>query len=174
MGADLYLHKVDVQKYQGVINNSNAELFSIINDAENVLPEIPVPETPVPADTGSITFGEPDQDSPVLITGNSLYTHMVMGTILDTVGINCYLLSVDTEGYTVDMAVLLGKFSCDEVRRILDASGIEGSVEHRVMVIPGFAAELKDDLERETGWNVLVGPICGVELPIYLVTNWFK
>ncbi|MFW6185335.1 MAG: hypothetical protein ACOC5C_01520 [Halobacteriota archaeon] len=173
MGADLYLDMVNIQKYGKFMGNSRyAELFRIIDEAEDILPEVPIPETPVSANTGAITFGEPDESSPVLITGNSVYTHMVLGAILATAGIDCHLVSIDTGGHTVDMSVVLNIFSGKEIWETINSSGIEETVEHRIMVIPGFAASLRDEVERETGWNVLVGPVCGMELPMYLIINW--
>lgn len=172
MGADIYLDKVDSQKYQGLVDRGYAELFRVIDEAEDILPEVPVPETPVSADTGSITFGNPDKNSPVLITGNSIYTHMILGATLAAADIDCYLLSVETDGHTVDMAVVLDLFSGEEIRKTIDASGIKEAVEHRVMIIPGFAADSREEVERETGWSVIVGPVCGVELPMFLIMNW--
>lgn len=169
MGADLYLDRVDAGKYQELRKNEEYEdLFRILDEAEDILPEVPVPETPVSADSGAITFGDPDESSPVLITGNSIYTHMVLGAILATANIDCHLLSVDTGGYTVDMSVVLNIFKGDEIRKTINASGIEKVVHHRVMIIPGLAADFKNEVERETGWEVLVGPVCGIELPMYI------
>ncbi len=173
MGADLYLDRVDTQKYQGLMDNSQyADLFRLLDEAEDILPEVPVPETPVSADTGVITIGTPDEGSPVLVTGNSIYTHMVLGTVLDTADMDCYIMSIDTGGHTVDMSVVLNIFSGKEIKKTVYSSGIEKLVEHRSMVIPGFAASLKDEVEKETEWNVLVGPVCGMELPPYLIINW--
>ncbi len=173
MGADLYLDRADIQKYESLMDTSQyADLFRLLDEAENILPEVPVPETPVSADTGAISIGDPDESSPVLVTGNSIYTHMVLGAVLDTSGIDCHLISVDTGGHTVDMSVVLNIFSGEEVKKTIYSSQIEKVVEHRVMVIPGFAASLKDEVERETGWDVFVGPVCGMELPPYLIINW--
>ncbi|MFO7966757.1 MAG: hypothetical protein R6U44_04080 [Archaeoglobaceae archaeon] len=173
MGADLYLDKVDSRKYQKLKDSDQyADLFRILDEAQGILPEVPVPETPVSADTGVITIGDPDEDSPVLVTGNSIYTHMVLGAILASADIDCHILSVDTGGHTVDMSVVLNIFRGEGVKKTVDASDIKKTAGHRVMIIPGFAAYFKDEVERETGWDVLVGPVCGLELPMYLIMNW--
>lgn len=174
MGADLYLDRIDTKKYNEVKEEGDEDSLRIIDEAEDILPEVPVPETPVSADTGAIIFGDPDENSPVLVTGNNIYTHMVLGTILATAGIDCHLLSIDTGGYTVDMSVVLNMFSGDKIRKTVNSSGIKDVVKHRSMVIPGFAAGSRDEVEMETGWSVLVGPVCGVEIPMYLTLNWPK
>jgi CO dehydrogenase/acetyl-CoA synthase gamma subunit (corrinoid Fe-S protein) len=40
------------------------------------------------------------------------------------------------------------------------------------LIIPGLAAELKDDIEKVTGWPVEVGPVCAAELPCYFGDSW--
>ncbi len=172
MYADLYLDRIDISRYQCLRNDSRyRKLLDDIASADSFLPEIPVPEIPTPVATGVIDIGEPSEDSPVLVTGNSLYTHEVIGVVLVNAGIDCYLVSTDTEGYTVDMAVYLGLFRADRVRT--EIVNLEDKVKHETLIIPGFAASLREDIEHETGWNVHVGPVCGVELPIYLYAGGF-
>jgi len=133
------------------IKSRYMKFIKIVMDARSILPEVPIPENPVAVEIGVFAIGEPDEASPVLVTGNSLYTHAVVGAALTAADINCYLVSIDTDGYTVDMAALLSLFSGEKVRTILENSNIEDKVEHRILIIPGFAAASKRDVE-EKNW----------------------
>ena len=45
-------------------------------------------------------------------------------------------------------------------------------LDHKEMTIPGFAKPLNGEIERLTGWDVNVGPICCGELPLYFGEDW--
>jgi CO dehydrogenase/acetyl-CoA synthase gamma subunit (corrinoid Fe-S protein) len=51
-------------------------------------------------------------------------------------------------------------------------SGISKRLDHKEMVIPGFAKPLNREIERLTGWNVNIGPVCCGELPLYFGEDW--
>jgi CO dehydrogenase/acetyl-CoA synthase gamma subunit (corrinoid Fe-S protein) len=42
---------------------------------------------------------------------------------------------------------------------------------HRNLVIPGLAKHLAGQIKQTTGWQMAVGPVSGVELPLFLVTE---
>jgi|GEM_PF-1253047 acetyl-CoA decarbonylase/synthase complex subunit gamma len=169
MNAKLYLDRVQIEKYSEFRNKSEFKrYFQIITEAESVLPEIPIPENPVPVNTGLFEINNPDKNSAVVVTGNSLYTHEIIGTVLSIAEISCFLVSIDTEGYTVDMAVYLEIFRGKKVGEMIESYSVGDKVNHRTLVIPGFAKKFKEDVEEETDWNVIVGPVCAVELPVFL------
>jgi len=41
------------------------------------------------------------------------------------------------------------------------------------LVLPGFAAGIRDQLAAATGFTVEVGPVCAAELPLFFVERWF-
>jgi CO dehydrogenase/acetyl-CoA synthase gamma subunit (corrinoid Fe-S protein) len=45
-------------------------------------------------------------------------------------------------------------------------------VEQRTLIIPGLAASLAQPLGAATGWEIRVGPICALELPLYFGDYW--
>ncbi len=164
--ADIYLDKIDLTKYRDLEKDNRCKkYFELIEKAEEVLPKIPIPELPVPSSVGIINIGG-DDNAPFLVTSNSLYTHTLLGAILDFANISAKIISIDTEGYTVDMAVLLEKFRGHKIREILEREGISPNM----LIIPGFASDLKDEIERETRCKVVVGPVCAVELPLFLIS----
>ncbi|HID43520.1 MAG TPA: hypothetical protein EYP30_07085 [Archaeoglobaceae archaeon] len=173
MKAKLYIEEVKIEKYMQFRNDVRyKKYFRIIDDANKILPEIPIPENPVSVDTGYIEVGEPDRYSPVIVTGNSLYTHTVIGFILTESETDCHLLSADTDGYTVDMAVYLGIFNAERVKDVIDETDISSKINHNQIIIPGFASKMKEEVEVLTGWRTIVGPVCAVELPIFIATQW--
>ena len=84
------------------------------------------------------------------------------------------MLFVDTDGNTVDMAILYKTMTSERIRDALEAAGMENKVSHRELVIPGLAADMQNDLAASTGWQVRVGPVCAAELPLFLSAVWVR
>lgn len=169
--AKLYLCKIDRDRYEDFRSNPvYVKYFEVLDKPENFMPEVPIPENPVPVDKGLIEIGGPTGNDPVLVTGNSLYTHLVLGSILTFTNTECFLLSVDTEGYTVDMAIYLGIFDEGKIKNALNESEVKKRVRHNNLVIPGYSSNGKQIPEIE-GWNIIEGPVCAAELPIFLATS---
>jgi CO dehydrogenase/acetyl-CoA synthase gamma subunit (corrinoid Fe-S protein) len=97
---------------------------------------------------GLTRVGEPSETSPVLVTGNFQETARLLETILNTCGTPAFLLMSDTKGYSVDNAIEEKRFS---------------------PIIPGLARHLAGQIKQTTGWEVAVGPVSGLELPLFLV-----
>jgi acetyl-CoA decarbonylase/synthase complex subunit gamma len=52
---------------------------------------------------------------------------------------------------------------------MIKKSGIEDTISHREIVIPGCVAQISGELEEELdGWKVKVGPVEAVDVPAYL------
>ena len=198
MHADLYIDHIDVSKYLPMedclkcgytckefaeklkkreidvnkcphLNNKQKEYIKMVVNAESVLPKIPIYPSTITTKTGFVMTGT--KNSPILVTANYPYTQAVLGEILAKANIQCNLLIIDTEGYSVDMAVYLKIFTGDKVRAAILESNLQNLVNHKKLVIPGLAEKYKDEIEEETGWEILVGPICAVEIPIYLLSK---
>lgn len=173
MNAKLYLEEIRIEKYSQFRGDVRyRKYFRIMEEAAKILPEIPIPESPVSVEPGYIEVGKPSRSSPVLVTGNSLYTHTVLGSILAESEIDCHLISVDTDGYTVDMAVYLGLFNAERIQNVIEETHISGKINHSRIIIPGLASKIKEDVEEVTGWEIVVGPVCAAELPIFIATRW--
>jgi acetyl-CoA decarbonylase/synthase complex subunit gamma len=81
---------------------------------------------------------------------------------------------VDTEGLSVLTAWAAGKFVGDVVAAAMKKFGIEERVNHKKVVIPGYAAAISGELEEELeGWEILIGPRESAHIPAYL-REWNK
>ncbi len=162
--ADIYLDRINLRRYEELREDSRCQkFFELVERAEEILPKVPIPELPVPSTVGVIEIGD-SSEKPFLVTGNSIYTHMLLGAILDYAKISAKIVSIDTDGYTVDMAVLLEKFRGYKVKEVL----LKNNTKPERIIIPGFASKLKKEIEDEVGCEVIVGPECAVELPLFL------
>jgi acetyl-CoA decarbonylase/synthase complex subunit gamma len=72
----------------------------------------------------------------------------------------------------VDSAVAGRKLTAEKVAEAIKASGIEGKVKHRKLIIPGKAARLSGEIEELSGWQVLVGPRDSSDIPKFLQEKW--
>ena len=144
------------------------EFIKLVLNAESVLPKIPIYPSTIATKTGFVMTG--NENSPILVTANYPYTQAVIGEILAKANIQCNLLIIDTDGYSVDMAVYLNLFTGDRVKAAISESNLE-FVGQQKLIIPGLAEKFKDEIESETGWEVIVGPVCAVEIPIFLLSR---
>lgn len=140
--------------------------------AKEWLPAVPAVELPRPVPPELYEINRPDATSPVLVTGNSEFTLTVMTALLATTTSPFYLLLVDCRGDTVDMAMVYASFTPERLQRALAAHNLADRVSHRRLVIPGFCAPLKESCEAATDWEIVPGPICAGELPLFLGDAW--
>ena len=70
------------------------------------------------------------------------------------------------------MAVVYGDFTPARLAQVMAESGLESRVKHRHMIVPGLTAPLAADFATATNWEVEVGPVCAVELPLFLGDRW--
>jgi CO dehydrogenase/acetyl-CoA synthase gamma subunit (corrinoid Fe-S protein) len=146
--------------------------FQIALNADNLLPKFPCLTAPRPGQTGLVEINAPDDDTPILISGNHMHTQDVLMSILSTTRSPFFLLFTDTKGNTVDMAVIYKTLTAEQIRTEVLSSGVLEKVSHLDIIIPGLAAAAGDELKSATGWNVIVGPICAAELPLFLADRW--
>jgi CO dehydrogenase/acetyl-CoA synthase gamma subunit (corrinoid Fe-S protein) len=72
----------------------------------------------------------------------------------------------------VDMAMVYASFTADSLKNALTKHALAVRVNHNRLIIPGFCAPLEEDLARVTGWEIIVGPVCAAELPLFLGDVW--
>jgi len=51
---------------------------------------------------------------------------------------------------------------------------VENEINHRKLIIPGYAAPLSGRIEEATGWKVLVCPRDAAEIGEFLIQEWKK
>jgi CO dehydrogenase/acetyl-CoA synthase gamma subunit (corrinoid Fe-S protein) len=200
--ADLYLGKIDFQRYLGqtvcekcgcpsceefvkavgagdkklhdcfFINRNQAYAFEAIKRIEQLWPEVPLLMHPRPGFSGLVELNNPGPDSLVVLSGNNEYTEQVLLTVLGTTICPFFVLFVNTEGNTVDMAMIYETLTAERICAALHETGLGKRVDACELIIPGLAVSLKNNIETLTGWRVRVGPVCAAELPLFLSEIW--
>jgi acetyl-CoA decarbonylase/synthase complex subunit gamma len=158
-----------VAKYGGIIVLSDfygESLFPLLVERMNIFTD---PQRPLATKEGIYDIGGPGNDSPVLITTNFSLTYFLVSGYLETSRVPAWLLVKDTEGLSVMTAWAAGKFSADIIAPFIKKSGIEDKINHRKLIIPGYAAVESGGLEEELpGWEILVGPREGAHIPAFV------
>jgi len=161
-----------VAKYSAVIVLSDfygESLFPLLVERLNIYTD---PQRPLATQEGIYEIGNPDENSPVLITSNFSLTYFIVSGEIEGSRVPSYLLVKETEGLSVMTAWAAGKFVADAIAPFVKKCGIADKVKHRKLIIPGYAAAESGGLEEELGdWEVQVGPREGSNIPAYL-KNW--
>ena len=147
---------------------------------------------PWPTETGVRAIGNPDEWSPVLVTGNyDLSVRLVVAALegldawlvvaalegLDAwlvvaalEGLDAWLVVAPSSGINVWCAASGGHFGTSQVVTALKTSGIAERVRHRRAILPQLAATgvRARDVMRRCGWRTRFGPVRAEDLPAYL------
>ncbi len=148
------------------------QAFKLALKARNYLPTVELITLPQAVDPGVIPLNEPDENAPVLVSGNNALTFEVLGTLWAQGLTPAYFLLIDCAGNTVDMALVFEVFTPARLATALTGSGLAGMVKHRHLIVPGLTAPLAPDFAAATGWEIEVGPVCAAELPLFLGNRW--
>ncbi|MFW9794561.1 MAG: acetyl-CoA decarbonylase/synthase complex subunit gamma [Candidatus Thorarchaeota archaeon] len=116
------------------------------------------PVKPVAVESGLKTFGDVNEDSPVMYTTNFALTYFTVESDIKQAGVTSYLVVVDTEGMSVQSAVAGRKLTAEKVAETLEETGIADKVKHRILISPGMAARISGETEEASGWTIKVGP----------------
>lgn len=121
--------------------------------------------------TGSIRIGNPDRNSPVLLTCNFHLTVERVKKALE--GIDAYLLVANSKGINVWCAATGGMLTNHDVVSVLKTSGVELLVDHREVILPQLAATGIDGkvIRQKTGRKVIWGPADVIDVPSFLKNN---
>ncbi len=130
------------------------------------------PRVPISVEAGARVIGSPDENSPVLLTSNFALTYYTVEGDLQSSKVSCYLLVVDTEGLAVEVAMAGNKLTAAGVKEALEEAKLLEKVNHKKLIIPGRAARISGEIEEETGWEVIVGPIDSSRIGGFLEEKW--
>ena len=128
----------------------------------------PDPQRPIQVEPGVYPIGAPNESSPVLVTTNFSLTYFTVRGDAEAAKVPAHLLISDCEGMSVLTAWAAGRFTGESISKMLAECGIERTVTHRTLVLPGMVARLSGRIEELSGWRVLVGPQESSALPSYL------
>ncbi|TRO48439.1 acetyl-CoA decarbonylase/synthase complex subunit gamma, partial [Candidatus Bathyarchaeota archaeon] len=130
------------------------------------------PRKPVSVEAEVVPFGEPDENSPVLLTTNFALTYYTVASDIESAKVDCYLVVVDSEGISVESAVAGRKMTADTVAEAIKEFKVGDLVKHRYLIIPGRAARLSGEIQEASGWNVIVGPMDSSGIAGYIDEKW--
>ena len=158
-----------VEKYSSivVVNEmerwKNLALFSL---RQNIYTD---PQVPMQVQQKIYKIGEPGPKSPFLITTNFSLTFFIVSGEIENSKVACRLAVLDSEGLSVLTAWAAGKFTAGKIAQFITESGVEGEMEERELVIPGYVAILSGAIEDKLpGWKITVGPREANGLPAFL------
>ena len=158
-----------VAKYGGIVVLSaltTEAVFPLLLERLNIFTD---PQRPMTVTEGIFEIGNPDENSPVLITTNFALTYFIVSGEIEASKVPAWLLIKDSEGLSVLTAWAAGKFGGDDVGMFVKKSGIMDKVKHTELIIPGYAAAIAGDVEEELpDWTIVVGPREAAHLPAFL------
>lgn len=161
-----------IAKYGGIVVLSDftgESLFPLLLERLNIFTD---PQRPMTVTEGIYEIGNPDENSPVLVTTNFALTYFIVSGEIEGSKVPAWLLIKDAEGLSVMTAWAAGKFSGDDVGIFVKKSGIMDKVKHTELIIPGYAAAIAGDVEEELpGWTIRVGPREAAHIPAYIRTK---
>lgn len=160
---------IGVSKYSSIIVLSsidkwkNLVLFTL---RQNIYTD---PQVPMQVEQKIYKIGEPNPESPLMITTNFSLTYFIVSGEIENSKVPSYLAVMDCEGLSVLTAWAAGKFTASKIAQFIKESGIENSIKHRELIIPGYVAILSGALEDKLdGWKITVGPREANGIPAFL------
>ena len=159
-------------KYSGIVVVNGVEpwqIMPILTVRQNIYTD---PQKPVQVESKLYDVGQPDENSPLLLTTNFSLTYYTVEGEVEGSRISSYILPVDTEGTSVLTAYSGDKLNEKVVKKAMEDAKVEEKVKHRKLIIPGLVAIMAAKLKDELGWEILVGPKEASGLSAFLKTNW--
>jgi len=172
MWNEAYTASMLINRYADILIMHSAEGWVLLPTTilrQNIYTD---PRKPVAVEPGMKVFGQPDESSPLMMTTNFALTYYTVASDIESAGLNCYLIVVDTEGLAVDSSVAGRKLTAEKIAEAIKAVKAEEKVKHRKLIIPGKAARLSGEIQELSGWEVLVGPRDSSEIPKFLQEKW--
>ena len=120
---------------------------------------------------GLYCIGEPDKNSPVLVTANYKLTFDALRKELTHLSL--WIVVVDTRGINVWCAAGKKTFSAEEIAYQVQNAKLDQIVSHRKLILPQLAANgvAAHDLKKLCGFRGSFGPILASMLPEFLKTG---
>lgn len=164
LAASLYM-----VKFAGLIVLSDMDKYSLLPLLVQRLSIYTDPRMPMSVEEKYYLIGEPNEQSPVLITSNWALTYFIVSSEIETSKVPTFLCVKDTEGLGVLTGWAAGKFVGDAVAAFIKRCGVGDKVKNKKLVIPGKVARIKGELEEALpGWEIIVGPREASEIPAFL------
>lgn len=162
--ADSLAEEEELERCPHLGEELRRALHLVINP-EAHLPAYPIAEHVIPTKSGVFSVGNPGKASPLIATSDYLYTVTRITAALSFADIDAYIAVVPGEGYCMRLALTLGTFSTQELRRMLERDAPR--LTHHSIILPKQARMLRLNL----GWRTIFGPSRLEELPAFIIKN---
>jgi acetyl-CoA decarbonylase/synthase complex subunit gamma len=158
-----------VAKYASIVVLSSIEKWknlALFTLRQNLYTD---PQVPMQVEQKIYDIGEPTKASPLMITTNFSLTYFIVSGEIENSKVPARLAVMDCEGLSVLTAWAAGKFTASKIAQFIKESGVEGEMESKEIIIPGYVAILSGAIEDKlAGWKVTVGPREANALPAFL------
>jgi hypothetical protein len=120
---------------------------------------------------GLYRIGNPDEDSPVLVTSNFRMTFDLVRSQLG--GINAWILVLNTYGINVWCAAGKGTFGTNELVQQVEKVKLKLIVNHREIILPQLGAPgvAAHEVRKRTGFKVIYGPVYARDIGAFLTAG---
>jgi len=120
---------------------------------------------------GLYALGNPTPETPVFVTANYTLSFDALRSAL--MGMDAYLLVLDTQGVNVWCAAGKSTFGTDEIVNRVFTTGLKNLVSHRKLILPQLGAPgvAAHEVKKRTGFLVEYGPVRAADLPRYMKTH---
>ncbi len=158
-----------IAKYGGIVVMSDfagETVFPLLLERLNIYTD---PQRPMTVTEGIYEIGNPDENSPIVVTTNFALTYFIVAGEIENSKVPTWLLIKDSEGLSVLTAWAAGKFAGDDVGAFVKKCGIMDKAKTTELIIPGYAAAIAGEVEEELpDWTITVGPREAPMLPAFL------
>ena len=117
---------------------------------------------------GLYAVGNPDHTSPVLVSANYKMTFDILRKEL--LGLDCWILILDTKGINVWCAAGKGTFGTDELVSRIAKIELSKIVSHKTLILPQLGAPgiSAHEVTKQTGFSVVYGPVRARDIKAFL------
>ncbi len=125
----------------------------------------------VPIEPGIYKSGNPDENSPIIVTANYIYTYIKVMRALK--GIDAWVLCVDSKGINVWCAARGGNFGNKQLIEAVETTDITKITKKKTLILPqlsagGVAAPIISSEAPNFPFKILYGPVWAKYLPKFL------
>ncbi|MFX1568560.1 MAG: methyltransferase domain-containing protein [Promethearchaeota archaeon] len=125
----------------------------------------------VPIEPGIYQSGNPNENSPIIVTANYVYTYIRVMRALK--GLDAWVLCVDSRGINVWCAARGNNFGNKQVIEAVEASGIVNITNKKTLIVPqlsagGIAVPLIKAEAPNFPFHILYGPVWAKHIPKFL------
>jgi len=121
---------------------------------------------------GLFAVGQPNENSPVLVTANYKLTFDALRKELEN--LNAWILVLDTKGINVWCAAGKGTFGTKELMNRIKKTKLGEIVEHRKLLVPqlGAVGVSAHEVKNISGFKVLYGPVRAKDIPKFIQSGY--